>query len=131
MFRAPFIFSPVPSSQEGIDAWIRANNIKIVLISLTLTMMIIGLARRSDMEPAQIREMAFTIAAVYGLMHLWSIRFRQALARDPRPEAAVVAWMMRDPRRLTALDLAAYWVSFAVVAPSLIAHGVATGVSTP
>ncbi len=131
MLRAPFTFSPVPASQAGIDAWIRANNIRILLITLTLCMMMIGLGRRSDIEPAQMRETAFAIAAIYGVMHLWSIRFRQALARDPRPAAAVVARMMNDPRRLTTLDLAAFWVLAAVVAPWFILPRVAAGAPTP
>ena len=120
MFRAPLIFSPVPSSQKGIDAWVRANNVRIVLISLVLSLMMIGLTRRSDMGATQISETAFAIAAIYGVMHLWSVRFQQALLRDPRPAAMTLARMMRDPRRLTTLDLAAYWVLFAAVAPWLM-----------
>jgi hypothetical protein len=131
VFRAPFIFSPVPSSQEGIDAWIRANNFRILLLTLTLTMMMVGLSRRSDMEPAQLRETAFAIAAIYGAMHLWVLRFQRALSLDPRPEASVVMRMMSDPRRLTTLDLAAYWVLLAVVAPWFIPRGMPAGALTP
>jgi len=120
VFRAPFFFSPVPVSEAGISAWIRANNVRILLITLLLSAMMVGLTRRSDMGAAQIRETAFAIAALYGLMHVWSIRFQQALARDIRPAAQVVARMMRDPRRLTTLDLAAYWVLAAVIVPTLL-----------
>ena len=120
MFRGTFVFSPVPSSQEGIDAWIRANNTRILLITLLLSLMIIGLGRRSDMSAGDIRQTAFIIAALYGVMYVWSTRFLRALTRDPKPVAIVVARMMRDPRRLTTLDLAAYWLLFAAVAPSLM-----------
>lgn len=120
MSRAPLFHSPVPSSQQGIDAWIRVNNIRILLITLLLSVMMIGFSRRSDVSGADVRETAFVIAALYGVMHVWSIRLLRSLMRDPRPVAFVVARMMRDPRRLTTLDLAAYWLLFAALAPSLM-----------
>ena len=81
--------------------------------------------------PAQLRETAFAITAIYGVLHLWSMRFQRALALDPRPEAAVMAHMMRDPRRLTTLDLAAFWLLVAIVTTCFIHPGMPPGAPAP
>ncbi len=105
----------------GLKRWsqrpIRQANLRAVGITLaTVAMMMLAASQTPDPMPV-IRGMAILLAATQSVVHFVTVaalRGFSALGISAAP-AALASY--RDPRRLSAMDLAAAWLACAAVAP--------------
>ena len=91
---------------------LRAAGISVVTIAFTVT-----LAHETPDPASAVRGMAILFAAFQSVAHVVTTGALRALTSFGLAEGAVALASYRDPRRLSAMDLAVMWLAVAVTAP--------------
>ena len=90
---------------------LRAAGISVVMIAFTVT-----LAYETPDPASAVRGMAILFAAFQSVAHVVTTGVLRALGSLGLAEAAAALASYRDPRRLSAMDLAVVWLAVAVTA---------------
>ena len=91
---------------------LRAAGISVVTIAVTVT-----LAHETPDPASAVRGMAILFAAVQSVAHVVTTGMLRALGSLGLAEGVVALASYRDPRRLSAMDLAVVWLAVALAAP--------------
>lgn len=100
--------------------WLRTSNIRTLVLTTLMTIVVLAPSAGVARDPVRVYDLSLAVALLYGVLHggmLLHVR-RLSVARDDASVRA--AALLRDPRRITSLDLAAYWVGLAEIGPMLM-----------
>ena len=96
---------------------VRRANLRAAGISAVTIAVAVTLAHETPDPASTVRGMAIVFAAVQSIAHAATTGALRALASFGLAEGVVALASYRDPRRLSAMDLAVMWLAVAVTAP--------------
>ena len=95
---------------------IGATNVRAVGLSVALTMLMLAAAHSLPAPADVVRGFAATSAAMLATIHFIALGTLRGLRRAGIAEAQDAMNAMRDPRRISAFDMAMTWLLFAGIA---------------
>lgn len=99
--------------------WLRVANVRSLVLTALMTLVALAPSGGVVRDPARAHDFLLAVALLYVVLHggmLLHIRRLSAQGDDTSIKAAA---MLRDPRRISSLDLAAYWTALATLGPIL------------
>lgn len=104
---------------DSRSQWLRMANIRSLV--LTALMTLVALAPSGGMvgDPARAHDFLLAVALLYAALHGGMLLHVRRLSTQGDDVGAKAASLLRDPRRISSLDLAAYWTALAALGPLL------------
>src|SRR5262245_38863757 len=104
---------------NSLDQWLRVTNIRSIVLTALMTLVVLSPSAGVVGDPARVHDLLLSVALLYIVLHgvLFLHLRRLDAARDA--SSTRTAAYLRHPRRITSLDLAAYWAGLASVGPLL------------
>ncbi|HJQ57509.1 MAG TPA: hypothetical protein VJ890_11405 [Vineibacter sp.] len=92
-------------------------------MTVLMTLFVLTPAAGVAGDVQRMRDLALAIAAIYAVLHVGMLLYARHLSTAQDATSLRTATYLHDPRRITSLDLAAYWAGVAVVSPLLLTKG--------
>lgn len=94
---------------------VSAINARVLGLAVIVLVMMLVAAQRAPEPASAVGGIAATFAILQGSIHFMSLGLLRGLLRGGVPEAQEAILALRDPRRLSNLDMAALWTLVALV----------------
>jgi len=100
---------------NSMDQWLRIANIRSIVLTALMTLVVFSPNAGVAADPGRVHELLLFVALLYVVLHGGMlVHVRRLMAAKDATSLRTVEYL-RDPRRITSLDLAAYWVALAAV----------------
>lgn len=108
---------------HSLSQWLRMSNAKTIVLTVLMTLVVVTPSAGVAGDPARLHDLSLAVATMYAVLHGGMLLHARHVSAQQDATSRRTAAYLRDPRRITSLDLAAYWVGLAVIGSLLLARG--------
>jgi hypothetical protein len=106
-----------------LDQWLRVSNVRSLVLTALMTLVALSPGAGVVGDPARVHDLLLSVALPYLVLHGGLLLHIRRLSAAGDAASVRTAEYLRDPRRITSLDLAAYWAGLASLGPLLGIRG--------
>ncbi|HKU98920.1 MAG TPA: hypothetical protein VJR58_26745 [Vineibacter sp.] len=95
------------------------SNVRTVILTALMTLVALAPSGGVARDPARAHDFLLAVALLYLVLHGGMLLHVRRLSEQGDDASIKAASLLRDPHRISSLDLAAYWTALATLGSSL------------
>lgn len=105
--------------EDSRSQWLRIANIRSLILTVLMTLVALAPSSGVARDPGRAHDFLLAVALLYAVLHGGMLLHIRRLLAEGDDASRKAAALLRDPRRISSLDLAAYWAALAALGPIL------------